>query len=791
LPDLYIFDPSDKLLAILSNTADDACPFWSAPYKEELNKGSTFEFVCPADHIDSQFIVAENQVAFKDKDGEFRLFVIKEPEDSDGENGPEIHAICEPAMLELVDEIIVSSQITNVTLSSALTTVLSGTRWQVGEVAELGTNSAAFTDSPVTAAITTVINTWGGEFRDRITVNETGITGRYIDILARRGADIGKVWEIDKDIVSIKRTIQSYPKTALYGRGQSTDDVKLTFANVTWSVSNGDPTDKPLGQEWVGDPEALQTFGRPNTDGTLRHRFGIFEDSEATDPAVLLQETWDALQEQKKQIDNFEMDVFLLEDITGYEHEKVRLGDTTFAIDRQFANPIEVEERVISFEYDVADPDGSGKVELGNFIDLFTDDERIDRIEVRLNNINPNPIVTDTSFPDTKPDVPANFSATGLFKTIMLDWEYDPSSFIASYELYASQVVNFTPDSSNLVWKGKSGGTNFKADLNQQWYFMLRAVNTHGTPSDFTAQLTAQTVQVNGSTEIKPLTITNKLIAEDAAIDFAKIANVVITNAMIDEAGIDFANIYDVVITNAMIQSLDASKITATSLSAISANLGTVTAGSITSNTTINIATDLYVGNTIYLGANIANTTKSIIFSGYARINTDGDFGLWVSSSTFRVDGSSTFQNNVAITGTNHLDFSSYGGGWYMQDSTWIRAVGNKNIYTPGTVKATTFDNTSLADYKENVTLFTDYALDSIASTNVYRYNYKKEYAPTNWQVRKTGFLYDEIHPYLQSGEDAIDLYGLTAFLWKGEQELYKAIKDLQTRVTTLEGSAA
>src|SRR5690625_7746716 len=79
-PDLNIFDVYDKRLAILSNEGTGACPFWDAIYREELNKGGTFTFTVPANHDDSQFVVAENKVAFRDKDDNLRLFVIKETE---------------------------------------------------------------------------------------------------------------------------------------------------------------------------------------------------------------------------------------------------------------------------------------------------------------------------------------------------------------------------------------------------------------------------------------------------------------------------------------------------------------------------------------------------------------------------------------------------------------------------------------------------------------------------------------------------------------------------------------
>ncbi|MEJ9301619.1 phage tail spike protein, partial [Niallia circulans] len=305
MPNLLIFDPADNFLAVLSNEAEEACAFWDAPFKEMLNQGSTFEFMADGTHEDSKYIIAENQVAFIDKDGAFRLFVIKEPERIDGESGPEIHAICEPAMLELNDEIITDVRPYNTTLRAALTSALNGVRWQVGQTSDnFGLNSTNFYYISVTEAIEKIVNTWGGEIRDRVEIQGNRIVGRYIDILTMRGTDTGKRWEMDKDILSIRHQVQSYPKTALYGRGASLElededgnatggfSRKISFAEVEWKKANGYPVDKPKGQEWIGDPEALSIYGRPNKDGTTRHRFGIFESSEQEDPAQLLLETW-------------------------------------------------------------------------------------------------------------------------------------------------------------------------------------------------------------------------------------------------------------------------------------------------------------------------------------------------------------------------------------------------------------------------------------------------------------------------------------------------------------------
>ncbi len=507
LSELLIFDPADNLLAVLSKQAEGACDFWSAPFRELVNNGSFFEFIAQGDHEDSQYLVAENQVAFEDKDGYFRLFVIKEPDQTNGINGPQIHCVCEPAMNELNEELIEDVRPYNTTLADAQSRALAGTRWKPGITAVLGINSINYYYISVNEAIQENINTWGGEIRDRIEIEDNKIVGRYIDILPRRGQDTGKIWEIDKDILFLSHKVQSYPKTALYGRGASLETEnggftrKITFADVEWKVSKGDPVDKPKGQEWVGDPEALAAFGRLNEDGTKRHRKGRYENGEQEDPVALLLETWEALQQQKHQFHNYEMDVFLLEQISGYEHEKVRLGDTTIAIDRSFANPIEIEERVISYEYDVSDPDNTGKVELGQFIDLYSDDDRLDQLEAQLNDKSGiwdrgGGPVTDDKIENVTPPKTMNVIASGGFQNILVEWDFVSTIYIANYEVYASQIQGFTPDPSNLVFRGKTSTYSHQAATNEQWYFRVRALNTHGVPGELSDEAMAQTARV-------------------------------------------------------------------------------------------------------------------------------------------------------------------------------------------------------------------------------------------------------------------------------------------------------
>ena len=63
-------------------------------------------------------------------------------------------------------------------------------------------------------------------------------------------------------------------------------------------------------------------------------------------------------------------------------------------------------------------------------------------------------------------------------------------------------------------------------------------------------------------------------------------------------------------------------------LSAITANLGTVTAGSLTTNTTINVGTDATVGNNLYMGNQGSYVGKTIRFNNMAYIQASLDMEL-------------------------------------------------------------------------------------------------------------------------------------------------------------------
>lgn len=130
--------------------------------------------------------------------------------------------------------------------------------------------------------------------------------------------------------------------------------------------------------------------------------------------------------------------------------------------------------------------------------------EKVERIERRQIERDPN----------TTPQQPSSITATGLFENILVEWTFENANFINSYEVYASQINNFVPNSSNLVWRGKSGAFNYYANVNETWYFRVRGVNSHGVAGPFSEQASATTAMIDGD------------YIEDATIGMAKIRDI-------------------------------------------------------------------------------------------------------------------------------------------------------------------------------------------------------------------------------------------------------------------------
>lgn len=496
---LLIFNIDEQLQAVLKNDGK-SCPYYDAYHTEELNENfqNVFTFTVPSDHADAQYVTEGNLVAFRDLDLDWQLFEIKRIVDLHGD-GLTRTAYCEHAAYELIDDFIEDVRPTDCSATFALTQALSGTRWSVGTVDDLGLNSTNYYYQSALGAIQKVATVWGGELRFRVVVTGGIISARYVDLLIRRGADTGKQFEYGRHTLEIEREVDlTTVMTAAYGRGKGVEvgdgyGRRLDFADIVWTTPTN-PVDKPLSQEWVGDPTALAQWGRA---GGTRHRFGTFEDSEETDPAVLLQKTWDYLQANKTPRATYRMTAMDLERQTGYSHEKVRLGDTTRGIDRLIKPALLVSVRIIGLTRNVLQPEDT-KLVFGNFAPSLAD--------AALSQQQINQTTRDRQ---GVWDRATQFNQDGTLNTTWLTGIID----VLTNQLSSTTSNWYTDENGNLVFETLDGtaammltGNGFmlsdeKDPVTDEWVW-----RTFGTGAGFTAdelnagQIRTSLIQILGNT---------------------------------------------------------------------------------------------------------------------------------------------------------------------------------------------------------------------------------------------------------------------------------------------------
>lgn len=82
-------------------------------------------------------------------------------------------------------------------------------------------------------------------------------------------------------------------------------------------------------------------------------------------------------------------------------------------------------------------------------------------------------------FPDSLPSVPTLKGQILGLTGMELTWTFDNKMYY-TYELYASQQPNFTPNVFDRLFSGKASTYKHDAQPNENWYFKVRAINTYG-----------------------------------------------------------------------------------------------------------------------------------------------------------------------------------------------------------------------------------------------------------------------------------------------------------------------
>lgn len=192
------------------------------------------------------------------------------------------------------------------------------------------------------------------------------ISGRVIELAKDEAVFRGRILKSKKDATNVYVIRTDPPITRLYVTGASagTGDMQtsVTISGVSWSKAAGNPVDKPAGQSYIEDPEAVEKHGLHAASISLTHIQTADE---------LIRAAWEELQKRKEPTCTVEATVQDMEQVHGYQHQIIRLGDR---VPIRLSNATMEAARVINIKRDYIRP-WLTKVVLG---------ERVQTIQTQL-----------------------------------------------------------------------------------------------------------------------------------------------------------------------------------------------------------------------------------------------------------------------------------------------------------------------------------------------------------------------------------------------------------------------
>ena len=367
---IYLFNQTEELIDVI-----DKASLAEFTHTIELNQFDRSSFEIPVDYKPD--IIKEAQFfGFQSRDRAFCLFRISE---KSYDIGLTVQGI-DRAESDL-HSFIIEDKRPGGTASDVLREILKGTGYQLGNVDGLTrTGRLSFYYISVRQALVKIIESYACEFKIRYTFVENKIIGRYIDLNQRFGRVTGHQFEYGSNILNVTYEESSDDVvTALIGRGKGEESTnesgettggygrRIQFKDVSWSVSKGDPVDKPAGQNYVSNETARNIYGL-HQNGVIKHRFGVYTNEDIEDPVELLKATYKELQRLSIPIVTFKANLL---DLANAIEQDVWIGDSVGIVRDQIG--IAFEARIHKLIIDKLD-DNRSAAELGDYQTLQAKD---------------------------------------------------------------------------------------------------------------------------------------------------------------------------------------------------------------------------------------------------------------------------------------------------------------------------------------------------------------------------------------------------------------------------------
>ena len=264
------FAPDDSVLFVRND----------ATRAEWTHQEFSFTGVFPYDS--TKEITRGMRIGFEDAFGHYQIFEIRNVRITEPDHTQDITAehiiiseLTDRHLMEYKPDDVVNAQ-------TAVTALLSGTGWSLGTCTSTATHKPDLSMTNIWAALTDVRDMMGLRLEPYVTVSDTSITGRYLNVVDNVGVWRGVRLAINKNISQIGVTYNDTGLvTAVYGYGAALDEdyeqppdpnsessggsessgavdygaPYVTIKPVVWTQTDDHPA-KPSGQMYLEDPEA-------------------------------------------------------------------------------------------------------------------------------------------------------------------------------------------------------------------------------------------------------------------------------------------------------------------------------------------------------------------------------------------------------------------------------------------------------------------------------------------------------------------------------------------------------
>lgn len=380
---IIVTDQYGRQMTILTNHLPKTPQFFEDGHFEQLDGLLTYEFSTLASDPDTKHLVAGNNVIVRNKDRKLMLFTIIRTVEERKDNKYVRRVFAENAAVDdLYNHIVDGQALVAVTAKDAAEKVLAGTGWKLGIVDYAGLQNVNLHEYPTAlAALHQIRDQYGLEMEFTVSFMGMKVRDRFVHLVKRRGNVTGKRFTYGKDLTGVTREVdRSDIATAIIPIGKADETGKRLTIEAFENVHDGYVS--PKGQKWVGDEHAMQLYGKNG-----KHLFKRLDLSSIDNEYELMKKAVEELKRVKQPRATYEVSVLLLESLTGYEHEKVRLGDTILVKDTMFDPALAINARVIAIYRSYTNP-SKDYVVLGEFVPLVIDKNR--QIEAIQETINQN-----------------------------------------------------------------------------------------------------------------------------------------------------------------------------------------------------------------------------------------------------------------------------------------------------------------------------------------------------------------------------------------------------------------